>query len=701
LLETVALSGFTVSQPVLYVFGRAPEVFVLHRLHGAGVVLFACAVAFIPPVALSGAGLLAGVLGGVRVRRGAHALVVAGLMSLFVLQVTRRASPLAGPVLVVLSATLGGAAAVVINRAAAARLWIRVAAVAPVVFVAEFLLASPVAPLATADASKALSVAGQANSPVVFVMLDELPTMSLLDGRGGIDAARFPNLAALARDATWYRNYTAVGENTSTAIVAALDGRYPGLSNRAPTWEVFPDNLFRLTGAAYDMHVFETVTALCPPTACEGGASSPTGPRGVPSMLNEAADLYRQLVALRDPDKAPLTALLEELDTPGTEPVPVPSGAPADPSVPEMSDDVTQLREPRRVNDFIASFDDVSADGRPGFWFLHLVLPHHPYHLFPDGTEYALPAVTEQIPGLSMARWGESRWAALSARQRQLLQTRYTDRAVGEILDGLRAAGLYDDAVVIVTADHGVAFTAGDLFRGISDTNASQIAWVPLLVKAQNQTQGLVDDRNVEEVDVLATVADLIGLELPWPTDGISAAGTRRRDPRTKTFVRLPSLLQPQGAARIDLDARAGFDAMLEGWLTTAGSGDVDMGVLRSGPHGDMIGRSLTAFARAAPDRRVARVDARDAFRSVDTGGPLPAFVRGTLEGGREGETVVVALNGIIAGVSPVFGDASEHAAFTMLMPASLFRTGANDLELFALADTDRGIALAPLAAPD
>lgn len=396
--------------------------------------------------------------GGVHVRRGAHALVVAGLISLFVLQVARRAAPLSGPLLVIVSATLGGVAAVVATRAAAARLWMRVAAAAPVVFVALFLFASPVAPLATADAPEARTVAGQASSPVVFIMLDELPTVSLLDGRGGIDVARFPNLAELARDATWYRNYTAVGENTSTAIVAALDGRYPELSNRAPTWEVFPDNLFRLTGAAYDMHVFETVTALCPPTACAGGASSPTGPRGVPSMLNEAADLYRQLVALRDPDKAPLTALLEELDTPGPEPVPVPTRESADPSAPAMPDDGAQLREPRRVNDFTSSFDDVSADGRPGFWFLHLVLPHHPYHLFPDGTEYALPAVTEQIPGLSMARWGESRWAALSARQRHLLQTRYTDRAVGEILDSLRAAGLYDDAVVIVTADHGVAF---------------------------------------------------------------------------------------------------------------------------------------------------------------------------------------------------------------------------------------------------
>ena len=50
------------------------------------------------------------------------------------------------------------------------------------------------------------AAAGGDDPSVVLIVLDELPTQSLLDATGGIDSARFPNLAAFADDATWYRH---------------------------------------------------------------------------------------------------------------------------------------------------------------------------------------------------------------------------------------------------------------------------------------------------------------------------------------------------------------------------------------------------------------------------------------------------------------------------------------------------------------
>ena len=49
----------------------------------------------------------------------------------------------------------------------------------------------------------------------------------------------------------------------------------------------------------------------------------------------------------------------------------------------------------------------------------------------------------------------ERRGSRAVSEQRHLLQAQYADRLVGELLDGLRAEGLYDDSLVIVTADHG------------------------------------------------------------------------------------------------------------------------------------------------------------------------------------------------------------------------------------------------------
>jgi hypothetical protein len=38
--------------------------------------------------------------------------------------------------------------------------------------------------------------------PVVILLLDELPLVSILDAQGGIDRKRFPNFAAFASDGT-------------------------------------------------------------------------------------------------------------------------------------------------------------------------------------------------------------------------------------------------------------------------------------------------------------------------------------------------------------------------------------------------------------------------------------------------------------------------------------------------------------------
>jgi arylsulfatase A-like enzyme len=159
----------------------------------------------------------------------------------------------------------------------------------------------------------------------------------------------------------------------------------------------------------------------------------------------------------------------------------------------------------------------------------------------------ALP-VTARHPGRAQAgaQWqDEPTWLELG-RRRHWLQLAFADRLLGETLATMRERGLLDQAVVVVTADHGISFAPGTAARIIGHGNDPWIMWVPLFIKEPGQHTAKVDDRNWEHVDLLPTLADYAGVRLPWPVDGRSAL---RGEPRTETAKRFV-VVREQGKAR-------------------------------------------------------------------------------------------------------------------------------------------------------
>src|SRR5699024_9722305 len=59
-VEIFALSGLAVAQPLLDIFGKAPEHFVLRGVDRGGILAFALIVTFAPPLVLSLVGVLTG-----------------------------------------------------------------------------------------------------------------------------------------------------------------------------------------------------------------------------------------------------------------------------------------------------------------------------------------------------------------------------------------------------------------------------------------------------------------------------------------------------------------------------------------------------------------------------------------------------------------------------------------------------------------
>ena len=83
-------------------------------------------------------------------------------------------------------------------------------------------------PPSGAAGPRAVGVASGVQRPdVVLLVLDEFPGDSLLGTGGRIDPVRYPNFAALASGATWFRNAYSVYDSTTKAVPLILDGMRP------------------------------------------------------------------------------------------------------------------------------------------------------------------------------------------------------------------------------------------------------------------------------------------------------------------------------------------------------------------------------------------------------------------------------------------------------------------------------------------
>jgi hypothetical protein len=328
------------------------------------------------------------------------------------------------------------------------------------------------------------------------------------------------------------------------------------------------------------------------------------------------------------------------------------------------------LNHTARFQKFIASLD---SDPTPSLSFLHVLLPHAPWHFLPSGTQY--PEKDPAI-GLLEDRWtAASPWPAAVARQRHLLQLRYLDGLIGQLIDRMKETRLWDRAVLVVTADHGVSFTPGEPKRSATARNYFEMAWLPLFIHAPHQTTGVISDQNIQSIDVLPTVADLAHVKIPWKVEGISAVTGRRDDGERRIFYTAPDQI-------MRLDASAGARLVRE---DAAGDFAPRRGPLRLyqiGRFGSLVG---TTIGPARPRSGAAVVfEHPERFRTVDPStGSVPAFVIGTLRGeDLRGRWVAITVNGVVGAVSEVFSiDDVQHIAG--MIPEQLFKVGANDVRAY------------------
>lgn len=202
-----------------------------------------------------------------------------------------------------------------------------------------------------------------------------------------------------------------------------------------------------------------------------------------------------------------------------------------------------------------AAIDYLSARGGSP-WFAHLsfISPHppfiapEPYHNMYDANDMPLPvrrATAEeeaaQHPWLEHYLYNQSATeytfgAAprdnLSLPDKELRQIKATyygmmsevDAQIGRLVHYLKQAGAYDNTLIIFTSDHGD--NLGDHWALSKFTHFDQSFHIPLIVHdpspAARQTDGTVVKAFTESIDIMPTILDGIGVEIPMQCDGYS-----------------------------------------------------------------------------------------------------------------------------------------------------------------------------------
>ena len=695
--ELFALVGFVVAQPTLDVLGKAPDFFIFRRAGRAEILILVLAVTVLPTLGLWLAEQVAGLISE-RLRRLVHVAMVAGLLAVLTLEVGKNLTSVRGPGLVAIGVAGGVAGGLLYASWDGLKLWLRYLAPAPLVFALVFLLISPVSKLVlpqpggTVDAN-APGVRINPEHPVVMVLLDEFPVTSLLNSKGQVDARLYPNFAKLAGRSTWYRNATAVSGLTQWAVPAMLSGRYPTKAQEeaSPTAAQYPDNLFTLLGRSYPVEQQQIVTQLCPADVCKATKDSGPSEAGLKMTLRDSARVFKRIIWPRDVDENPTGAWLTADPEAEAKPAVKPGDSP-------ILKEIQEGHEPGQFYDFVRS---IEGTDKPTFYFLHILLPHQPWRDLPDGRKYP-----DRGDGRLGNGWTSETWPPQLSRQRHLMQTGETDRLVGQVMRRLQEQGMWDNTLFVVTADHGMSFKPSEFTRRVATPgNADQVLWVPLFIKAPGQAEGQVSERNWEHVDLVPTLAEMLGIKVPWEMDGVSQAGAE--EPRTRTtkwFFSKPGERQEFPGPENQAKAMAGVTDQ----LTKLDNGY--KGWFQFGPHGDLVGQRVSQVGVDQASAGSAKVEELAEYGKVNLkSGVVPAQVSGQVSlsaGVPSRPAVAVALNGVIAGVSETFREVRDAQGsqpkgppdkFSAVALDTLFKAGANKLELFVIDDSGGRVRLRPL----
>ena len=159
------------------------------------------------------------------------------------------------------------------------------------------------------------------------------------------------------------------------------------------------------------------------------------------------------------------------------------------------------------------------------FLFLHYFDPHCNFNMHPNYNYYpnysgTLTSGQTQVELLEKA-------PSMSADDIKYIKALYdseisfTDEYIGKFLNKLKELGLYNNTLIIFTADHGEEFLErGDYWIGHCKTLYQELIHVPLIIKLPGKNKKKIIDKYIGLIDLMPTIIDYAGLRIPNEYEG-------------------------------------------------------------------------------------------------------------------------------------------------------------------------------------
>jgi hypothetical protein len=672
-LQLIGLSSFAVLQPLLALIAKNPAFLVAHKAKADMIWALILILALAVPAALWLVECLCA-LAGRRVLGAAHRLLATGLAFLIAMAPLSKVAALSWKAALGLAIACALVFAVLFARARWFRSFVTMTAFGALIFSINFAFIGPVGKLMSPKADRATNeVRFKQKPPIVMIVFDEFALRFLLDHDHKIDPVRFPNIAALAAGSNWYRNVTTVSTNTTYAVPAILTGQTP-VKELMPIAKDYPGNLFTLLGHQYRMKVQEVVTGLCPQDLADTDKENQSLSAKILSTLSDAAVLYGYVLLPKAawPRLPSIKHGWSGFVTSGQAPV-----------LANEDDDIGYNFRTIAMNRFLDGIDPNEANV---LHFMHLLLPHTPYDYLPTGQFYC--PYGKDPEGLQEDKaWAPQDELIHLSEEEYLLQIGYVDRFVGRLVDKLKKANVYDKALIVLVADHGVSFYPKYQYRMATMNNpgSPDLLTMPLIIKLPRQKEGKIVDSFASTKDIMSTIADVLGCKLPWHCDGRSLLEPPLPGPH---IIRLVDIYHEFATDQIfEWEKIIGFPFLADQIRLFGERTPLDQLTMR-GPNDDLIGKKVDAFNARGDASLTIQHDQAPLFdKPIDMQGAfIPLYQSGRILGHAEEapQPVAVAVNGVIRAVTQTYAHYAD-AEFRVVLPRVALQSGKNTIEFFVV----------------
>ena len=404
---------------------------------------------------------------------------------------------------------------------------------------------------------------------VLFIVLDQLRGDVLTGALG--EAARLPNLRALAAEGVTFAQHFTVTNPCGPARASLLTGLYAmnhrSVRNGAPLSRNLTNIALELRKAGYEPLLFGYTDTTLDPTGLPAGDPALTSYEGVLPGFTEVVEMrldsglswLAELKArgYRLPER--YLDIYRAVDPEGGRRLDAPTMYRAEDSdTAFLTDETLKALAVREDRD----------------WFAHVtyIRPHpplaapEPWNRAHDPAALPAPARRE-TPSAERAvhPFFEAYFSEPTVRNLYIgfdghleripdedmrtLRAIYlglaeeVDHHIGRLLAYLRESGQYDETLIIVTGDHGEML--GDHWQWGKESIYDPAFHVPLIIRdpRRRASAGRIVHALTESVDIAPTILDWLGLEVPGAFDGRSLVpfldGTTPADWRTHVFAEL------------------------------------------------------------------------------------------------------------------------------------------------------------------